>query len=105
MHMPIRQRRLPTGLSSELLVAASKETWAETFTQPKRLSSTHTSSLRGLCPARARKWYPHASALRLCSPPLRSKGWAIPLHLRLLPPAFARRHSGISRKCLPQKAL
>ena len=37
--------------------------------------------------------------------PLRSKGWAIPHHLRLLPPAFARRHSGISEKCLPKTTL
>jgi type IV secretory pathway VirB2 component (pilin) len=69
--MPSQQRRLPTGLSSELLVAARKGTWRETFTQPKRLSSTPTVPLRGLCPARARKGCPQASALRLCSPPLR----------------------------------
>jgi hypothetical protein len=39
--------------------------------QSRSLSSTTTSPLRRLRPARARKWYPQASALRLCSPPLR----------------------------------
>ena len=39
--------------------------------QSRSLSSTPTSPLRRLRPARARKWYPQASALRLCSPPLR----------------------------------
>src|SRR6516225_5136084 len=60
------------------------------------------STLRSSAP-RARKGYPQASALRLCSPPLCSalstfaiasfQGWEIPLPLRLLPPAFARRRS------------
>src|SRR5271168_691415 len=58
---------------------------------------------KGSSAPRARKEFPQASALRLCSPPLcyalstpaalRSEGWEIPLTLQLLPPAFARRRS------------
>ena len=47
-------------------------------------------------PPRARKGFPQASALRLCSPRALSaalQGWEIPLPLQLLPPTFARRRS------------
>jgi hypothetical protein len=72
MRMPFQQRRLPTGLSGELFVNACTGTSHEAFRQPERPLNTSTSSLRRLRPARARKWHPQASALRLCSPPLRS---------------------------------
>src|SRR5277367_2958831 len=62
------------------------------------------STLRGAAP-RARKESPQASALRLCSPPLRFalsaslQGWAIPLSLHLLPPPSPGgvRHVGTCR--------
>jgi len=47
-------------------------------------------------PPRARKGFPQASALRLCSPRALSaalQGWETPLPLQLLPPTFARRRS------------
>ena len=51
---------------------------------------------------------PQASALRLCSPPLRCalfaslQGWAIPLGLPLLPPLSPARASRVFRPETPQ---
>jgi len=56
----------------------------------------HLPGMLRVFPPRARKGFPQASALRLCSPRALSaalQGWEIPLPLQLLPPTFARRRS------------
>jgi hypothetical protein len=61
----------------------------------KPTATTKAKAAKGF-PPRARKGFPQASALRLCSPRALSaalQGWEIPLPLQLLPPTFARRRS------------